>query len=874
MSQDALQHIGIIRRSGRYPWGSGNQPYQHGSDNFLSYVTKLKQEGMNEVEIANALNMSVEDFRSKRSVEKDRQRVEDAAYAMKLKDKGWSTTAIGREMGRNESSIRSLLDPILYERAMMTRNIADVLAEGVKEKGMIDVGLGVESHLGVSRTKLKAALYLLKEEGYDVAYVKVPLLGTNGKSTWLMVLKDEATPYADVYANREKIGMIMGKYSEDGGRSILGLEPIKSISSDRLMIRYGEEGGSTKDGVIEIRRGVEDLSLQNARYAQVRIGVDGTHFIKGMAMYSDDLPAGVDILFNTNKSAKLGKLGVLKPLGDVEENPFGAIVRQFKLTNGELSPINIVNEEGDWAEWSKNLSSQMVSKQPPAFAKKQLEKLYDMQRQQYDEINSLTHPAVKTKLLKEFSDEMDSYAAHLDAAGLPRQSWAVILPITDMRPTEIYAPNHRDGETVVLIRYPHGGTFEIPELVVNNKQKTAKSLLQGAEDAVGIHPDVAQRLSGADFDGDTVLVIPNNNKSVKTSAPLKGLKDFDPKISYKGYEGMPVMKETAKGKHMGDISNLITDMTIKGATPDEIARAVRHSMVVIDAPKWELDYKRSYEDNGISALKEKYQGGANKGASTIISKAGSPDYIPAKKTYVKIDKKTGKYIYEDSGEMITDKDGKQKPRLVKTEKMYTVDDAFQLSSGTTIENIYAAHANKLKALANEARIELVNTKPSAYSPSARKTYSKEVETLMAKLNSSIMNKPHERQAQLLANFNTNAIKNANPGLTKKQIAKIKGQAITEARARVGSNKNKIIDITPREWSAIMAGALTHTTIAKILNAANPDKVRAYATPKKDTRIISDLKIARAKTMLNAGRTKSEIADALGISVTTLKTILD
>ena len=34
---------------------------------------------------------------------------------------------------------------------------------------------------------------------------------------------------------------------------------------------------------------------------------------------------------------------------------------------------------------------------------------------------------------------------------------------------EIYAPNYRDGENVVLIRYPHGGIFEIPELIVNNK---------------------------------------------------------------------------------------------------------------------------------------------------------------------------------------------------------------------------------------------------------------------------------------------------------------------------------------------------------------------------------------------------------------------
>ena len=48
---------------------------------------------------------------------------------------------------------------------------------------------------------------------------------------------------------------------------------------------------------------------------------------------------------------------------------------------------------------------------------------------------------------------------------------------------------------------------------------------------------------------------------------------------------------------MGDVSNLITDMTIKGANNDELARAVRHSMVVIDSEKHNLDVKASARDN-------------------------------------------------------------------------------------------------------------------------------------------------------------------------------------------------------------------------------------------------------------------------------------
>ena len=58
---------------------------------------------------------------------------------------------------------------------------------------------------------------------------------------------------------------------------------------------------------------------------------------------------------------------------------------------------------------------------------------------------------------------------------------------------------------------------------------------------------------------------------------------------------------------MDKISNLITDMILGGATEPELARAVRHSMVVIDASKHNLDYTRSYQENEIESLKLKYQ---------------------------------------------------------------------------------------------------------------------------------------------------------------------------------------------------------------------------------------------------------------------------
>ena len=117
----------------------------------------------------------------------------------------------------------------------------------------------------------------------------------------------------------------------------------------------------------------------------------------------------------------------------------------------------------------------------------------------------------------------------MSAAALPRQGWHAILPIPSLSDKEIYAPNYNDGEQVALVRFPHGGKFEIPTLTVNNKSKEAKSVMGQARDAVGINPKVAEILSGADFDGDTVLVIPTKESKIQTMNPLEQLKNFDPK---------------------------------------------------------------------------------------------------------------------------------------------------------------------------------------------------------------------------------------------------------------------------------------------------------------------------------------------------------
>lgn len=304
--------------------------------------------------------------------------------------------------------------------------------------------------------------------------------------------------------------------------------------------------------------------------------------------------------------------------------------------------------------------------------KKQLNLTKADKQAEFDEICALNNPTVKKNLLKSFADDCDAAAVHLKAAALPRQKYQVILPLTSIKDDQVYAPNYNDGEKVALIRYPHGGTFEIPILTVNNKHAEGKRVLGTTPaDAIGISSKVAERLSGADFDGDTVMVIPTG-KSIKITStpPLKGLERFDPKTSYPERQGMKYMKNTQT--EMGIISNLITDMTLKGANQDELARAVRHSMVVIDAEKHKLDYKKSEADNGIAALKKKYQGSINEngryheGAATLISRAKSETSVLKRKGSPIIDPVTGEQSYKEVHEEYIDKKtGKPRSELRK-----------------------------------------------------------------------------------------------------------------------------------------------------------------------------------------------------------------
>lgn len=871
-----LAHYGTPRKSGRYPWGSGQDPYQNGKD-FLGMVDDLRKEGMSDTEIARGLGITTTQLRDARTIAKTAEKQGRIAEAQKLKDKGYSNIAIGRKMGLNESTVRSLLAPGQKDKANILRATSDMLKHQVDTKGYLDIGSGVEHHVGVSKNKLRTAVRALQDEGYTVHNISVEQLGT-GKNTTVKVLAKPGTTWGEVYKNRDNIKQI-ANFSDDGGRSYTSIQPPISISSKRVGVRYADQGGTAADGVIYVRPGVKDVSLGGANYAQVRIAVDGSHYLKGMAMYRDDLPDGVDLLFNTNKKNTGNKHDSMKPMKDDPDNPFGAsIAKQIyeTLPGGKKrvsSSMNIVNEEGNWSDWSRNLSSQMLSKQAPSLARAQLGMAYDRKNQEFDDIMEMTNPVAKKRLLESYADDADSSAVHLKAAALPRQGSHVILPVNSMKETEVYAPNYQNGERVALIRYPHGGIFEIPELTVNNRHPEARKLLGNAPDAIGIHSKVAERLSGADFDGDTVLVIPNNKRSVKTEPALEGLKGFDPQAAYPGYEGMRKMTARQKAIEMGQVSNLITDMTIRGATSAEKARAVRHSMVVIDAEKHGLNYRQSAIDNGIAQLKSKYQGKASAGASTLISRASAEVRVPERKPRPvseggPVDKATGRKVYVDTGATYRNRAGKEVPKTISSKKLAETEDAHTLSSGTPVEKIYADHSNRMKELANRARLEALRTERMKYSPAAKKAYAQEVAKLEADLNLALRNSPLERQAQILANAQVRQKRAANPDMDAAELKKVKAQALTDARIRTGAKKQQI-EITDRQWEAIQAGAVSNNKLQQILNNADLDRVKQLATPKNKP-LMSTAKINRAMALLNRGYSQAEVAAALGVSVSTLK----
>ena len=937
------------RGSGRFGWGTGKNAYQH----YRDWLTRVNRERIEnepytdengktyygDTAIAKRMKMSTTEFRTALEIANEETRAVDAETAKKLRynDDGsvrMSLDKVAKEMGyKNDSSVRALLNEAVAERKSQSKLIADQIKDLVDKNGLYDVGSDAAMALNISETKLKQALYRLKLEGYEIYGRGYSQVTNPGQQTNTQIIAPPGTPYKDIYNNEIHFFQnenIMA--TADGTALKKAFEYPASFDSKRLMIRYAEQGGKDMDGVVEIRRGVDDCSLKNdagtdSNYAQVRVLVDGTHYIKGMAVYSDGKgwPPGVDMVFNTNKSIGTPMLGpkdntVLKPIKKDGENPFGTLIKDHERggqsywtdENGEkhLRVINKKSDEGDWDEWSKKLPAQFLSKQPIKLVNDQLAVSIADRKAEFESIKALTNPTIKRELLSSFADDCDTTASKLKASPLPGQRYQVILPLRTIKDSEVYAPNFKDGTKLWLVRFPHEGTFQIAECKVNNKQPEGKKVITAsARDAIGISAKTAEKMSGADFDGDTVLCIPSNGKFKIESKPmLKDLTDFDAKIQYGpasagGRAYKHLTKEATQGE-MGKISNLITDMTVNGASPSELARAVKYSMTVIDADKHNLDYQRCFKEQNIKELKDKYQGRYNENgrwstaAATLITRAngdatvlkrqgsprinqkGKPWYDPSKPEGAQIFKVADDLTYEEkkkkvdpvTGETVWEATGKIKTRTQKSTQMRETDDARNLISplNSPVERAYANYANTLKAMANEARKEQVYAGTLKRNPTAAKTYAPEVKRLEDQLGVALANQPKEKQAQYIAGCRLKVLKAEYPNLEKKEVKKKADQYLKDARLQVGAKRHPIT-ITEREWEAIQSGAISDNKLSQILRYADKDRVRELATP-REQKGLSTSKKARIKS-LSRTYTASQIADQFGVSVSTIYNIL-
>ena len=965
---DFLAHEGVAhdhnppgRGSGRFEFGSGENPEQH-QYSFTSEVKRFKKRGMSDGEIAKALlgpNATTADLRAELSIEHTNERRAMVYEARRLVEEcGGNVSKAGRMMKppKSESSMRKLLDKDLEASQDKYKNTADLMKDKVDQKGVIDISPGSEISMNVTNNTMQVAVAMLEKEGYIKARVQVPQLTSNNKTT-ITVLCPPDTEYAShVDANGKTTKYVDWKkypvhtieeYSPDEGKTYDTLKKPSSLDMSRIMVRYDEQGGSDKDGVIEIRRGVKDLDLGKSQYAQVRVAVNDKYYMKGMAMYADpaDMPKGVDIIYNSNKKLGTPIESVLKPLKTVSEtdsridwdNPFGALIKRdgqsfYEDKNGKyikndqgifieakkgdkgerysLSPINKLREEGEWDTWSRTLSSQFLSKQPLKVIKQQINISIADKKDELADIMNLTNPVIKKKLLKDFSDACDANAADLSVKGFKNQAYQVLLPLNSLKDNEIYAPQYKNGDTVALVRYPHGGIFEIPILKVNNNNPTAKKVMQNARDAVGIPKAAADKLSGADFDGDFAAVIPlkSNRLSLLSAETPAALKGFDTKM-YKLPDDAPKITNKTKQTEMGKITNLITDMSLDAANMNDIILATKHSMVVIDAEKHHLDIKQSAKDNDIARIKREYQKDTG-GAATILSRSNAEVRINKRKEITDVKKMTpaqrkafesGKKVYVDSGKMRSEsynlKDesqmtpeelkafrsgkkvirytGNKIPVQEKVARRALVDDAMKLvrDPDNPKEVLYAKYSNELSALADQARREMRAIKPIPVNQTAKKTYAAEVARLNSALKVAKANNPKERVATNIAAIKASEKIKANPYLDYEHKSRIRAQEMQKARDQIGAHKEKIV-ISDREWDAIQANAISTSKLEQILDNTDQDAFKKRAMPKDTKIILTPAKINKMQMMYDSGMyTQKDIAEALGISASTVSKAL-
>lgn len=161
---------------------------------------------------------------------------------------------------------------------------------------------------------------------------------------------------------------------------------------NRIKIIYAEYGGAERDGIIKLRRGNKECSLEGAEYANVRIRVTSfgkpmeRYFMKGIAIYSDDIPREYDAIYYTNK-----------PEGTASEDLFK---KHKKFEKNYSKDFNIVTKQGDWKKFEKAL----IIRNPICKEEEEIRRTVKM--------NDVIEYKFVTKLLK-LHDEKEVYVLNI-----------------------------------------------------------------------------------------------------------------------------------------------------------------------------------------------------------------------------------------------------------------------------------------------------------------------------------------------------------------------------------------------------------------------------------------------------------------------------
>ena len=589
------------RGSGRYPFGSGNRPHQHDWD-LLSRIDKIKatNPGISNADIAKQLGFYKTDRYGHEEFDENGEHKGDPGHlkiarsmAINNKDRDeyeeicWYDNHLDPDTGKhytnakiatlmnlpNESTVRDKRTRGRNGNSEKFIKISEELKKECDAKGIIDVTKDVSNFLGCSEDNLNKALVTLQDQGYELKKlnyknitnpmyeVNVTALCKPGEDTHLLFKQPERVMVltsVEESIKQRRDGEVDHDNDVESAALRRGIGPTPQVSLDRIKIRYGDDPddpGVIRDGLIELRAvrdqngklvaACPDLSLGNARYGQVRIAVEGDRYIKGMAVYNEDLPEGCDIRVNSNKSMAKGIDGALKQLernkdGSIAKNMFGSAVIQtvqrdqngnpiigpdgkqlasainFVGSYNPANPMEDAHVEGRWAKWSKNLPAQFATDLPLAVTRKQLQLQSKIHDEQLQEIMSVNNPSVKRKLLIDYADQMDAAACDLKAAPIGGQKTRVLLPVPSLGDNECYCPGLEDGTSVAVARFPHQGKWETAILRVNNQNAEAKKMIGDGADAIGLNHNVHGILSGADSDGDTGIVIPMTRKNWKT----------------------------------------------------------------------------------------------------------------------------------------------------------------------------------------------------------------------------------------------------------------------------------------------------------------------------------------------------------------------